>query len=95
MCGVGTVPSGALSLNRGAGAVVCGGVWRTGAGARAVTLLGGARVGYLRAAVVAAPVAFEEEAPMVCVPYMYICLCEGDVWGNWGIGWVVEMQEVR
>ena len=56
MCGVGTVPSGALSLNRGAGAVVCGGVWRTGAGARAVTLLGGARVGYLRAAVVAAPV---------------------------------------
>ena len=74
MCGVGTVPSGALSLNRGVGAVVCGGVWRAGAGARAVTLLGGARVGYLRAAV-AAPVAFEEEAPMACVPYMYIYVC--------------------
>ena len=67
-------PSGAVSLNRGAGFALgaegCG-VWREGAGARAVTLLGGARVGYLRAAVVAAPVAFEEEAPIVCV-YMYV-----------------------
>ena len=69
------VPSGALSLNRGAGAVVCGGVWRAGAGARAVTLLGGARVGYLRAAVVAAPVACEEEAPMGRVPSIYIYVC--------------------
>jgi hypothetical protein len=78
--GVGTVPSGLLSLNRGTGFALGpggGGVWRADAGARAVTLLGGARVGYLRAAVVAAPVAFEEEAPMMCVPYLYVCLCEG------------------
>lgn len=77
--GVGTVPSGLLSLNRGTGFALgpgaASGVWRAGAGARAVTLLGGARVGYLRAAVVAAPAAFEEEAPMVCVPYIYVCLC--------------------
>ena len=88
VCGVWCVPSGLDSLNRGAGfalgpgALVCGGggggcVWRAGAGARAVTLLGGARVGYLRGAAAAAPAAFEEEAPMVGrLPYMYVRVCE-------------------
>lgn len=67
------MPSGLLSLNCGGGFTVgpgVGGACRGagGAGARAVTLLGGARVGYLRAAAPAAEVAFELEAPILaCV----------------------------
>ena len=64
------LPAGFVSLNCGGGFTVgpgAGGAWRgaEGAGALAVTLLGGARVGYLRAAAPAAPAAFEEELPIV------------------------------
>ena len=45
-------------------------------------LLGGARVGYLRTVVAAAPAAFEEELPMVC---MRGYRCELGLW-------VVEMR---
>jgi hypothetical protein len=47
----------------GAGLAACRGA--EGAGARAVTLLGGARVGYLRAAAPAAVALFEAEEPML------------------------------
>ena len=64
------IPAGLLSVNCGGGFTVgpgadgaCRGV--EGGGARAVTLLGGARVGYLRAAAPAAPAAFEEDEPML------------------------------
>ena len=40
-----------------------------------MTLLGGARVGYLRVAVAAAPVAFEAEEPMAGLLCMYVCVC--------------------
>lgn len=85
------MPSGLVSLNCGGGFtegpgadVACRGA--AGARARAVTLLGGGRVGYLRAAAPAAPAAFELEEPMVAVRGLETSLL--------GLS-VVEMQEHR
>ena len=72
------LPAGFVSLNCGGGFTVGPGasgacLGAEGAGARAVTLLGGARVGYLRAAAPAAPAAFEEELPIVGMRGLSVC----------------------